>query len=69
LLAEIPEYQVLLSDSRWQDLIQQFRDENLRLYHLSLQATFTVVVQAGLSALKTPQCYKSVRYSINLFHY
>ncbi|XP_018006816.1 E3 ubiquitin-protein transferase MAEA isoform X2 [Hyalella azteca] len=62
---KIPEYQVLLSDSRWQDLIQQFRDENLRLYHLSLQATFTVVVQAGLSALKTPQCYKSNKESFN----
>ncbi|KAF2359242.1 CTLH/CRA C-terminal to LisH motif domain [Trinorchestia longiramus] len=63
--SEIPEYQLLLSDGRWQELIQQFRDENLRLYQLSMQATFTVVVQAGLSALKTPQCYKSNKESFN----
>jgi len=46
-------------DFRWKLLIEQFRVENFRLYALSTQSVFCVALQAGLSALKTPQCYRS----------
>lgn len=47
-------YAVLFDISRWDDLIEQFRQENYRLFQLSSQSVFTVTLQAGLSALKTP---------------
>ncbi len=46
--------QVLLEPSRWQDLVQQFRQENFKLYQLNQHSVFSVSLQAGLSALKTP---------------
>jgi len=52
-------YSELLSESRWDELVIQFRQENFRLFQLANQSVFSVVLQAGLSALKTPQCYKS----------
>uniref|UniRef100_A0A2P2I8J8 E3 ubiquitin-protein transferase MAEA n=1 Tax=Hirondellea gigas TaxID=1518452 RepID=A0A2P2I8J8_9CRUS len=61
----IPEYKTLLGEDRWKVLIEQFRSENLRLFQLCLRSPFTVVLQAGLSALKTPQCYKSNKESSN----
>jgi macrophage erythroblast attacher len=56
---DISPYKELLDESRWQLLVQQFRQENYKLYQLSNYAVFTVALQAGLSALKTPQCYRS----------
>lgn len=50
-------YPDLLADTRWEQLVQQFRQEHLRLYQLSSCSVFSVALQAGLSALKTPQCY------------
>ncbi|XP_064465845.1 E3 ubiquitin-protein transferase MAEA-like [Ornithodoros turicata] len=50
-------YPDLLADARWEQLVQQFRQEHLRLYQLSSCSVFSVALQAGLSALKTPQCY------------
>ena len=47
-------YQELLSTTRWLDLMQQFRQENFKLYQLNTHSMFTVALQAGLSALKTP---------------
>ena len=55
---QIQPYKDLLDKSRWQSLIEQFRLENFRLHQLSAQCTFTVALQSGLAALKTPQCYK-----------
>ncbi|XP_068228765.1 E3 ubiquitin-protein transferase MAEA isoform X2 [Palaemon carinicauda] len=55
---DVSPYNELLSDVRWDELIEQFRAENLKLYQLSSQSAFSVVVQAGLSALKTPHCYR-----------
>lgn len=55
---EVSPYKDLLSGSRWDDLISQFRGENLKLYQLSSQSAFSVVLQSGLSALKTPHCYR-----------
>ncbi|NWT87277.1 MAEA protein, partial [Lanius ludovicianus] len=39
-------------------LIQQFRYDNYRLHQLGNNSVFTITLQAGLSAIKTPQCYK-----------
>lgn len=41
--------------------MEQFRQENYRLFQLASQSVFTVALQAGLSALKTPQCYAERR--------
>ncbi|XP_078462166.1 E3 ubiquitin-protein transferase MAEA isoform X2 [Lampetra planeri] len=51
-------YKELLDPSRWKILIQQFRYDNYRLHQLSNDSVFTVTLQCGLSAIKTPQCYK-----------
>jgi macrophage erythroblast attacher len=51
-------YRKMLREDRWQNLIEQFRTENFRLYQLSNQSVFAVSLQAGLSALKTTQCYR-----------
>ncbi|XP_063932171.1 E3 ubiquitin-protein transferase MAEA [Zophobas morio] len=54
---EISPYKALFDESRWDTLIEEFRQENYRLFQLASQSVFTVALQAGLSALKTPQCY------------
>lgn len=51
---QLSPYKELLEESRWDKLIEQFRHENYRLFQLSSQSVFTVALQAGLSALKTP---------------
>lgn len=56
---EISPYKEMLQESRWDKLVEQFRQENYRLFQLASQSVFTVALQAGLSALKTPQCYSS----------
>ncbi|XP_060528117.1 E3 ubiquitin-protein transferase MAEA isoform X2 [Cylas formicarius] len=50
-------YAALLDEGRWDTLIEEFRQENYRLFQLASQSVFTVSLQAGLSALKTPYCY------------
>ncbi|KAK1804278.1 hypothetical protein P4O66_020314 [Electrophorus voltai] len=50
--------QDLLDPGRWKMLIQQFRYDNYRLHQLGNNSVFTITLQAGLSAIKTPQCYK-----------
>ena len=55
---EVEPYKEMLRDDRWQFLIEQFRAENYRLYQLSNQSVFAVALQAGLSAMKTTQCYR-----------
>lgn len=47
-------YKALFDETRWDSLIEQFRQENYRLFQLASQSVFTVALQAGLSALKTP---------------
>ncbi|KAK4875021.1 hypothetical protein RN001_011443 [Aquatica leii] len=51
---EIPSYKALFDEGRWETLIEEFRQENFRLFQLASQSVFTVALQAGLSALKTP---------------
>ncbi|XP_069679041.1 E3 ubiquitin-protein transferase MAEA [Periplaneta americana] len=62
---ELSPYKELLDETRWERLVEQFRQENYRLFQLASQSVFTVALQAGLSALKTPQCYSNVRDSRN----
>ena len=50
-------YADLFREERWQQLIEQFRAENYRLFQLCSQSVFSVALQAGLSGLKTTQCY------------
>lgn len=57
LFAEVEPYRTLFDIARWDDLVLNFRMENYRLYQLSTQSLLSMVVQAGLSALKTPQCF------------
>ncbi|XP_070769386.1 E3 ubiquitin-protein transferase MAEA isoform X3 [Centroberyx affinis] len=54
----ISPYKDLLDPARWKMLIQQFRYDNYRLHQLGNNSVFTITLQAGLSAIKTPQCYK-----------
>lgn len=62
---KISPYKELMDEGRWQTLIEQFRQENYRLFQLASQSVFTVALQAGLSALKTPQCYTENRDNRN----
>ncbi|KAJ8920173.1 hypothetical protein NQ315_011834 [Exocentrus adspersus] len=55
----IAPYKALFDETRWDTLIEQFRQENYRLYQLASQSVFTVALQAGLSALKTPYPFSS----------
>lgn len=52
--SEIGPYKALFDETRWETLIEEFRQENYRLFQLASQSVFTVALQAGLSALKTP---------------
>lgn len=51
-------YRRLLDKSRWDTLIEQFKRDNYNLFQLNSVSVFSVVLQAGLSSLKTPHCYK-----------
>lgn len=53
----IEPYRSLFDMNRWSNLVLKFRNENYRLFQLSAQSLLSIAVQAGLSSLKTPQCY------------
>ncbi|KAG8236698.1 hypothetical protein J437_LFUL016877 [Ladona fulva] len=61
---EISPYKELLDSSRWEKLIEQFRQENYRLYQLASQSVFTVALQAGLSALKNPYPFLLIIHAV-----
>ncbi|VDI77842.1 macrophage erythroblast attacher [Mytilus galloprovincialis] len=48
-------YKDLLDENSWADLVKQFRFENFKLHQLNTDSVFTITLQAGLSALKTPK--------------
>lgn len=58
-ITDVEPYKSLFDIARWDDLVINYRMENYRLFQLSSQSVLSVVVQAGLSALKTPQCYST----------
>ena len=47
-------YKELLDSNRWTALIEEFRQDNFRLYQLAPLSVLAVALQAGLSAMKTP---------------
>ncbi|RUS16328.1 CTLH/CRA C-terminal to lish motif domain-containing protein [Jimgerdemannia flammicorona] len=49
-------YKKLYDSNRWHTLILQFRTDNFALCSLPSQPLLSITLQAGLSALKTPQC-------------
>lgn len=49
--------QDLYDPIRWNELIEQFRADNYKLCSLTSHPLLSITLQAGLSALKTPQCY------------
>lgn len=51
-------YKDLLDENQWQCLVTQFRDENFKIYQLNSSSVFAMTLQAGLSSLKTLQCYR-----------
>jgi len=53
-------YQELLNENRWSQLIDLFKQDNYRIHQLPEQSSFTAILQAGLSAIKTPTCYRKV---------
>ena len=59
--------QELLDPSRWHQLIELFRKENFKLFQLSQESVFTVTLQAGLSALKTPYLLSFQAITANYF--
>ncbi|KAF8933712.1 CTLH/CRA C-terminal to lish motif domain-containing protein [Dissophora ornata] len=70
LLAFPPEtkchpYKRLYDKSRWNDLIAQFRSNNFALQFFTPEPLLNVTLQAGLSALKTPMCYRPEHRNIN----
>jgi macrophage erythroblast attacher len=56
---DFSEYQLLLSDSKWNELIQLVHKEMLRVYSMSAESVFNVVLRAGFLALKHPLCQTS----------
>ena len=54
-----PRYQDLLSEIRWEELISKFRLDNYSLLQMSSQSLLITTLQAGLSSLKTHQCYNN----------
>lgn len=53
------------SADRWRDLVDEFRSNSFALHSLPAQPALALVLQAGLSALKTPQCILPNGRSIN----
>ncbi|EFX63056.1 hypothetical protein DAPPUDRAFT_229938 [Daphnia pulex] len=55
---QVSPYKELLDASRWNALIEKFRQDYFRLYQLAPLSVLAVALQAGLSAMKTPQYYR-----------
>lgn len=55
---ECQPYKDMYNPDRWQELIEQFRTDNYTLCSLTSHPLLSITLQAGLSALKTPQCYQ-----------
>ena len=59
-------YQELLNENRWNYLIDLFKTDNYKIHQLPEQSSFVAALQAGLSAMKTPICFKKVSAVKNL---
>jgi macrophage erythroblast attacher len=56
----------LLNENRWNYLIDVFKQDNYKIHQLPDQSSFIAVLQAGLSSMKTPTCFKKVTAVKNL---
>ena len=64
--ADATTYQELLNENRWTYLIDLFKQDNYKIHQLPEQSSFLAVLQAGLSSMKTPTCFKKVTAVKNL---
>ena len=55
--------QALFAESRWEELVLEFRTSNYELHHLHADSLLSTVLQSGLSAIKTHQCYRYITQS------
>ncbi|RYR36824.1 hypothetical protein Ahy_A09g041779 [Arachis hypogaea] len=55
---ECATYKVLFEAKQWDFLVDQFKQEFCKLYGMTMEPLLNIYLQAGLSALKTPYCYK-----------
>jgi len=62
---QIPKYQKLLSPERWEQLIEQFKNESYLAYGLTPESLLDIYLQAGLSSLKTWQCSDPDQFNPN----
>jgi len=58
-------YKSLYDSRRWKKLIDQFKADNFALCCLTSQPLLSITLQAGLSALKTPQCQQHEDKNLN----
>eukprot|EP00040_Diaphanoeca_grandis_P040592 m.261933 g.261933 ORF g.261933 m.261933 type:complete len:387 (+) comp43822_c0_seq1:226-1386(+) len=55
----LEKHEVYFSESKWDDLVQQFRRNNFALNSLPGQSTLQVTLQSGISCLKNYACFES----------
>ncbi|KAL3897718.1 MAG: hypothetical protein SGCHY_003228 [Lobulomycetales sp.] len=58
-------YKKFFAESRWGDLVQQFRKDNYALSNLPVEPMLKISLQAGLAALKTPFCCREEDRNVN----
>ncbi|XP_072026731.1 E3 ubiquitin-protein transferase MAEA-like [Amphiura filiformis] len=56
----LAQYREMLDGNRWQHLVDQFREENYKLYQLNSTPVLTLTLEAGLASMKTPHCYNEI---------
>lgn len=56
----LEKYKEMFSSDRWKSLVDQFREENFRLFQLNNQSVFSACLQCGMSSMKTPKCYSNL---------
>ncbi|CAO3591213.1 unnamed protein product [Absidia cylindrospora] len=58
-------FKTLYDPRRWQELVTQFRADNYALCSLTSHPLLSITLQAGLSAMKTTQCYQHENRNVN----
>ncbi|KAI9253570.1 CTLH/CRA C-terminal to lish motif domain-containing protein [Sporodiniella umbellata] len=58
-------YKAFYDPRRWSELIEQFRADYYALCSLTPHPMMSITLQAGLSALKTQQCYEHDNKNVN----
>jgi macrophage erythroblast attacher len=57
--------QNLYDAARWNQLVEQFRQDNYALNSLTSVSLLEMTLQAGLAAMRTPQCYQPDNQNMN----